>query len=219
MTLRLAIFDCDGTLVDSQHSIVAAMQHAFDAVALPCPPRSTCLSVVGLSLPQAMARLVPQADAAFHHAIAEHYKRAFQSLRASGNLHEPIYEGIADLLDQLDESGWLLAVATGKSDRGLKLLLDHHGLSGRFISLQTADRHPSKPDPSMIHQALGDAGVDPGQAVMIGDTSFDMVMARAAGVRALGVAWGYHSPAELEAAGAESVAMDSAELARHIGLP
>ncbi len=218
MTLKLAIFDCDGTLIDSQHSIVAAMQGAFDAVSLPCPSRAQVLSIVGLSLPEAMARLVPEAESAFHVEIAEHYKLAFHKLRAMGTLSEPLYDGIADLLDQLDEAGWLLAVATGKSDRGLALALEHHGLTGRFISLQTADRHPSKPHPSMIMTALGDAGAEATHAVMIGDTSFDMLMGQAAGVRSLGVGWGYHKPDELFASGAASVAMDSAELARHIGL-
>jgi phosphoglycolate phosphatase len=218
VTLRLAIFDCDGTLIDSQHSIVESMQGAFDAVSLPCPSRAQVLSIVGLSLPEAMARLLPEAETAFHHEIAEHYKQAFHRLRLAGALNEPLYDGIADLLDQLDEAGWLLAVATGKSDRGLALALEHHGLTGRFISLQTADRHPSKPHPSMIITALGDAAAEPVNAVMIGDTSFDMLMGQAAGVRALGVGWGYHKPDELFASGASSVAMDSAELARHIGL-
>jgi len=218
MTLRLAIFDCDGTLIDSQHSIVAAMQAAFDIAKLPHPERPQILSIIGLSLPQAMARLLPEAEDAFHHEISEHYKRAFQAMRAGGALSEPLYEGIADLLDALDADGWLLAVATGKSDRGLRLALEHHGLFGRFISLQTADRHPSKPHPSMIETALADAGADRANAVMIGDTSFDMMMAQAAGVAALGVGWGYHAPAELIASGARSVAMDSAELGRHIGL-
>jgi phosphoglycolate phosphatase len=219
MILRLAIFDCDGTLVDSQHSIVASMAAAFDAVALACPTREQCLSVVGLSLPQAMAALLPEADGAFHLEVSEHYKRAFHALRAGGGLQEPLYDGISGLLDALEADGWLLAVATGKSDRGLKHVLEHHGLFGRFVSLQTADRHPSKPHPSMIDAALTQAGVEREHAVMIGDTSFDMLMAGAAGVRGLGVGWGYHAPDELHAAGAASVAMDSAELARHIGLP
>jgi phosphoglycolate phosphatase len=219
MTLRLAIFDCDGTLVDSQHSIVAAMQGAFSAASLPCPERATCLSVVGLSITEAMAELLPDADDAFHRMMGAQYKSAFQALRAKGEVQEPLYDGIADLLDALEADGWLLAVATGKSDRGLRLVLEHHGLFDRFVSLQTADRHPSKPHPSMIHQALADAGVEAANAVMIGDTSFDMVMAQAAQVRGLGVSWGYHTVDMLQDAGAHSVAMDSAQLARHIGLP
>jgi len=219
MSIRLAIFDCDGTLVDSQHSIVAAMQAAFDAAGLVAPERAVILGNVGLSLSHIMERLLPEADAAFQDEMVERYKRAFFEMRASGALHEPLYEGMGELLDALEAQGWLLAVATGKSDRGLKAVLDHHGLLPRFVSLQTADRHPSKPHPSMIEAALAEAGAMRERSIMIGDTSFDMMMARTANVRALGVGWGYHAADELLAAGAESVAMDSAELARHIGLP
>jgi phosphoglycolate phosphatase len=218
MTVRLAIFDCDGTLVDSQHNIVTAMQGAFEAASLTCPERTDILSIIGLSLPQAMAKLLPGADDDFCDLLAGHYRQCFRDLRAAGVVHEPLYDGIADLLDNLEAQGWLLAVATGKSDRGLANVLAHHGLSARFISLQTADRHPSKPHPSMIAAALSDAGAHAQDAVMIGDTSFDMLMAGAAGVPALGVGWGYHQPGELFASGARSVAQDSAELARHIGL-
>lgn len=218
MTLRLAIFDCDGTLIDSQHSIVAAMQVAFDVTGLPYPSRADVLAVVGLSLPQAMARLLPDAEPEYCAQISDCYKRAFAQMRTDKTLSEPLYAGMADLLDALDAAGWLLAVATGKSDRGLQHALAHHGLTDYFVSLQTADRHPSKPHPAMIEAALADAGVDAADAVMIGDTSFDMLMARSAGVRALGVGWGYHDVAALRDAGAHSIAMDSTELARHIGL-
>lgn len=218
MTLRLAIFDCDGTLVDSQHSIVAAMQGAFDAAGLEPPSRLAILANVGLSLPQIMTRLLPTSDESFQDEMVDRYKSSFFELRASGMLQEPLYDGMAGLLDALEAQGWLLAIATGKSDRGLKAVLEHHGLLPRFVSLQTADRHPSKPHPSMIEAALAEAGAAREQSVMIGDTSYDMMMARTANVRALGVGWGYHPAEELLAAGAHSVAMDSAELARHIGL-
>jgi phosphoglycolate phosphatase len=127
-------------------------------------------------------------------------------MRGRGLVEEPLYQGIADLIDVLDGYGWLLGVATGKSDRGLALCLDHHGLSQRFVTLQTADRHPSKPHPSMIETAMAEAGAAPETTVMIGDTSFDMAMARAAGVVAIGVAWGYHPREELIAAGADYIA-------------
>ena len=121
-----------------------------------------------------------------------------------------IKDGIGALIEQLDAEGWLLAVATGKSDRGLHACLDTHGIKHRFVSLQTADRHPSKPHPAMLEEALADAGVEPGDAVMIGDTTFDMEMAVNAGVRAIGVSWGYHEPQELFDTGASAVA-DTAE--------
>jgi phosphoglycolate phosphatase len=218
MTLRLAIFDCDGTLVDSQHGIVAAMERAFIAEGLVAPARPAILSIVGLSLREAVAGLLPEGDIKLRGRVADHYKNDFSRMRQMDELEHPLFDGIALLLDKLDEAGWLLGVATGNSDRGLKLTLDAHGLGSRFVTLQTADRHPSKPDPSMIHKALAETGVAPEHAVMIGDTSFDMMMGRAAGVRALGVGWGYHPPEELFAAGALSVAMDSAQLAAHIGV-
>jgi phosphoglycolate phosphatase len=167
----------------------------------------------------AIAALLPDDPEALHIHVAEGYKSHFQGMRTRGELGEPLYDGIADLLDRLDADGWLLGVATGNSDRGLAHCLEVHGLMGRFVTLQTADRHPSKPHPSMIHLAMAEAGAERETTVMIGDTSFDMGMAVAAGVRGLGVGWGYHAPDLLFDAGAESVAMDSPELARHIGLP
>ncbi|WP_022682859.1 HAD-IA family hydrolase [Sphingobium bisphenolivorans] len=216
MTNRLAVFDCDGTLVDSQHSICTAMTHAFEGEKLVAPDRVSILSVVGLSLPLAIARLLPDAEADFHLHLSESYKLAFQQLRRENAVSEPLYPGIAELIRDLDAGGWLLGVATGKSDRGLDLCLRHHGVHAHFVTLQTADRHPSKPHPSMLLTAIAEAGAAPETTVMIGDTSFDIHMAAAAHVRALGVGWGYHPPADLIAAGAASVAMDSAELHGHI---
>ena len=141
-----------------------------------------------------------------HAALADAYKRTFFALRSDGALDaEPLYEGIAEAITALDADGWLLGVATGKSDRGLLRVLDHHGLRHHFVTLQTADRHPSKPHPSMLETAMAEAGAAPETTVMIGDTSFDMQMAAAAGAHALGVAWGYHPPEELMAAGAAQV--------------
>jgi phosphoglycolate phosphatase len=186
---RLAIFDCDGTLVDSGNNICLAMEACFERAQLLPPPRERTRRVVGLSLVEAMQAMAPDATTDVHLSLAEDYKHAFQQMRGRGLVEEPLYQGIADLIDVLDGYGWLLGVATGKSDRGLALCLDHHGLSQRFVTLQTADRHPSKPHPSMIETAMAEAGAAPETTVMIGDTSFDMAMARAAGVVAIGVAW------------------------------
>jgi phosphoglycolate phosphatase len=217
MTTRLAIFDCDGTLVDSQANICQAMDMAFSAEGLGHPDHHRVRRIVGLSLVEAMRVMLPDADAEFHVVLADHYKNAFHELRGNGTLqHEPLYDGLPQLLDRLEQAGWMLAVATGKSDRGLDLCLTHHGIKHRFVSLQTADRHPSKPHPSMIYQALADAGADAQGAVMIGDTSYDMAMGVAANVRAIGVDWGYHDASELESAGAESIAYTMDELFDHI---
>ncbi len=206
MTIRLAVFDCDGTLVDGQAAVCNAMDAAFAAHGLPSPDHHLVRRSVGLSLPQAVRSILPEADEELRQGIDLAYRQAFRAAREAGQLVEPLYDGVRDLLDALLEDGWLLAVATGKSDRGLEHCLATHGLSRHFISLQTADRHPSKPHPAMLEAALFDAGARPARAVMIGDTAYDMIMAVNAGVRALGVDWGYHTPAELAEAGAEAVA-------------
>lgn len=205
---RLALFDCDGTLVDSQHNICAAVDQAFAALGLPTPDHHLVRRGVGLHVRDAMARLAPDdADAAFIDQLAQEYKAAFAGLVSQNDYqHGHLYDGIAALLDALDADGWLLGVATGNSDRGLARILKVHGLEGRFVTLQTSDRHPSKPHPSMALTALADAGADPARSMMIGDTSYDMAMAKAAGLTAIGVDWGYHDAATLSQAGADHIA-------------
>jgi phosphoglycolate phosphatase len=211
---RLAIFDCDGTLVDSGHTIFVAMEQALTEHGLECPSPELCRRIIGLSLVEAIAQLVPSVDPERHHAVAETYKQRFHQLRLAGLVSEPLFDGVLDLLQQLEDDGWLLAVATGKSDRGLGHCLEGHGIHARFVSLQTADRHPSKPHPSMALMAMADAGAEPGATIVVGDTSFDMRMARAAGAYGIGAAWGYHSREELRAAGAAAVATSPAEVTR-----
>lgn len=214
---RLAVFDCDGTLVDSQANICRAMEATFAAHRLHPPDRAAIRGIVGLSLAPAIARLLPEADNALHLAMAEEYKRAFHAMRASSALDpEPLYDGILETIDTLEAAGWLLGVATGKSDRGLHLILEHHGIRQRFITLQTADRHPSKPHPAMLELAIAEAGAAPETTAMIGDTSFDMAMARAAGAHAVGVLWGYHTSGELLGAGAHVVADHASQLPAHL---
>ena len=202
MKKRLAIFDCDGTLVDGQANICMAMEHAFEEAGMMPPPRHATRRIVGLSLVEAMQVLLPNADDTLHRDMAERYKASFFTLRGNGLVDEPLYDGIAALLSELDECGWMLGVATGKSDRGLERCLDFHDIKGLFVTLQTADRHPSKPHPSMIHLALADAGTTASDAVMIGDTVYDIHMGIAAGCKTIGVGWGYHALDELREAGA-----------------
>lgn len=206
MSVRLAVFDCDGTLVDGQASICSAMDSGFAAAGLPAPDHHDVRRIVGLSLPQAIRSLAPDAAQSDQAQIVESYKQAFRDSRTRGMLEEPLFPGIAELIEQLRGEGWLLAVATGKSDRGLQSCLEGHGIADQFISLQTADRHPSKPHPAMLKAAMADALAGAENTVMIGDTSFDIDMARAIKVRAIGVDWGYHTSTELSAAGAEAVA-------------
>lgn len=198
--LRLVIFDVDGTLIDSQAEIIAAMTAAFGGAGLAVPDRGQILAIVGLSLDVAMARLCPDLPASMQGQLVQAYKDAFVALRGADGAGEasPLYPGARAALDALGaQDDTLLAVATGKSRRGLDKMLARHGLQGRFHSEQVADFHPSKPHPSMILTALAETGVPPARAVMVGDTTFDMDMARAAGVRCIGVTWGYHPAARL----------------------
>ena len=210
--VRLAIFDCDGTLTDGQADVCRAMDTAFAEAGLPAPDHHQVRRIVGLSLPQAIARLAPEAPAEQQLQAVDAYKQAFRAARMDGSLHEPLFDGVAELVEALHRHGWVLGVATGKSDRGLRATLAGHGLLEYFTTLQTADRHPSKPDPAMLLAAMAEAGAAPDGTVMIGDTAYDMAAARAAGVRAIGVAWGYHEAHELLEAGADAVARSAREL-------
>ncbi len=212
----LALFDCDGTLVDSQANICMAMEHAFGALDMPAPPRERIRRIVGLSVFEAASALVPDADEALRSELAQQYKSAFHALRQRGLIEEPLYDGMKELLATLSVNGWALGVATGKSDRGLNNCLNHHGIFDQFVTLQTADRHPSKPHPAMVHQAISEAQSTAERTVMIGDTSYDMLMGRAAGCRTIGVSWGYHPIGELRAAGADVVAETMDELRHYL---
>ena len=176
------------------------MSRAFAALGKPAPARENVLSIVGLSLDVAMQRLAPEASLGEQIDLVDAYKQAYQDLRAAKGSVEssPLYPGARQILDALRAQPYtLLGVATGKSRRGLDSLIAGHALEGFFVTEQAADHHPSKPHPSMIEAAMAETGVDAAQTVMIGDTSFDMSMARAAGVRGIGVSWGYHGREKL----------------------
>ena len=209
---KLAIFDCDGTLVDSGATIYRALTETFGMHRLELPAPRECRRVIGLSLAEAMAALVPDADEGAHRELAETYKSCFFQARQRGEVEEPLYDGILELLDALEADDWLLAVATGKSDRGLRHCLESHGIHARFVSLQTSDRHPSKPSPRMALAAMADAAAVGASTIVVGDTSFDMAMAVAAGATAIGAGWGYHDPDELTEAGARAVADTPADV-------
>lgn len=207
--MKLIIFDCDGTIVDSQHAIVAAMNEAFRSHGLPAPQRSAVVGVVGLSLGEAVQRLLPVDDSTVVHAVAESYKAAFAELRSRPDHEEPLFPGAREAIHRLAASpDVVLGVATGKSRRGVDVLFEREGLGAYFHTIQTADNHPSKPHPSMIERAIAETGSERGMTVMVGDTVFDVEMARYAGVGALGVAWGYHPPEVLARAGAHEVIDD-----------
>ncbi len=213
---HLILFDCDGTLVDSQHDIVDAMTHAFEAHGLVVPTRSETLSIVGLSVPEAIAVLAPAQSETTRQTLAAAF-RTGGPLKQTNGRSDPLYPGAADLIAQLSMRDTLvLGVATGKSRRGVARLFDRYGWHDHFATIQTADTNPSKPHPGMIETALAETGIEAAHCLMIGDTSFDMAMARAANVHALGVAWGYHSVAAVQAAGAHQIVHDFSELTRAI---
>ncbi|MBE7198766.1 MAG: HAD-IA family hydrolase [Parafilimonas terrae] len=214
--MRLVVFDVDGTLVDSQHLIVAAQAIAFGEVGLPAPERQTALSVVGLSLPQAFRRLVGEDGPVDE--LSERYKLAYHRLRLDPDYEEPLFPGMAELVERLHARDDIaLGIATGKSRRGVDHLLGHFGWNDWFVTTQTADDAASKPDPAMLHQAMAAAGTKPDTTVMIGDTTFDMAMAVAAGVAAIGVSWGYHRPGALYGSGAVTVVDTAAALESVLG--
>ena len=180
------------------------------------PPRNDVRRAVGLSLPVAVRGLIPECTPDVQDAVVESYKQAFRNARAEGRLSQQLVPGIRDVLETLAGAGWALGVATGMSDRGLAHCLAENGVTDLFATLQTADRHPSKPHPSMVQAALLETGTTAASAVMIGDTVFDMEMARSAGMRALGVDWGYHASNDLLAAGAELVAREASDITEYL---
>ncbi|HXK54777.1 MAG TPA: HAD-IA family hydrolase [Hyphomicrobiales bacterium] len=215
--MYLVIFDCDGTLVDSQHMIVAAMESAFAARGHEAPAREQILSVVGLSLEPAIRKLVPDSLAGEAARLADAYRDAFTDLRSDPALAEPLYPGARAVLDALaGRDDALLGIATGKSVRGVRRFLEREGLEKHFITIQTADTHPSKPHPSMVAEAMAQTGIGPESTVMVGDTTYDVEMARAARAGAVGVRWGYHAPDALLKAGAEHVLDEFSGLMPHL---
>jgi len=207
MALNIVLFDCDGTLVDSQHMIVATMTAAFARMGLPAPDRDGVLGIIGLSLPEAVEKLHPGLDAVTIEKTAAAYRTVYTEQQFRLSETAPLYPGVREALAALAaDPDVLLGIVTGKSRRGLDAILATHDLTDMFSVLRTADDGPSKPHPFMVVDAVSALGGDLSRTVVVGDTGFDMAMARAAGSQALGVSWGYNSRSELIAAGAHVIA-------------
>lgn len=212
--LRLVVFDIDGTLVDSAALIVEAFAQAFAAVGRPAPARGEVLAQVGLSLPQMVERLLPDAGAEERDRIAQGYRDHYVALRTEqGAAGARLFDGAKETIEALAaRPEVLIGAATGMAMRGLLHVLEAHDLGRHFITRQSADGNPSKPHPAMLEAALREVGVGPERAVMVGDTSYDMEMAAGAGVAGIGVSWGYHSAQDITRAGASRIIDSFAEL-------
>ncbi|GAB2183000.1 HAD-IA family hydrolase [Roseibium sp. LAB1] len=216
--MYLIIFDVDGTLVDSQKTILQGLQVGFEAAGLPMPDAETALSIVGRSLDEAFLDLVGPAHQDKIPVMSEAYRQAKWSRRREGLDLDPLYPGARDAIDRLNpREDVLLGIATGKAMRGVRHMLDTHDLHGRFMTVQTADTSPSKPHPDMVLRAMAETGADASRTIMIGDTGFDMAMAKAAGTHALGVTWGYHDRNRLSSNGADRIIQTFAELDLALG--
>lgn len=204
--MRLVLFDCDGTLVDSQYLIAETMARTFAQHDLPPPAAEATRRVIGLSLEPAIAVLLGEPDGERSRRMAETYRREFFARRSRGDFDEPLFPGTLAMLRRLGRRGDLiLGIVTGKSRRGVDLVCARHGIADLFRVVRTADDCPSKPHPAMVLECCSEAGVAPAAAIVVGDTCYDMEMAVAAGAAPLGVAWGYHAAADLSRAGARRV--------------
>lgn len=211
MKYDLLVFDWDGTLMDSVARIVACTQAAARDLGLPVPDFEEAKQIIGLGLQPAMARLFAITDEEQVQRVAASYRHHFLGDEPTP---EALFPGIEKLLDRLENQGYLMAVATGKSRRGLDHVLDKTGLRQRFVTTRCADETFSKPHPQMLEQIMAFAGVDARRTLMIGDTEYDMQMACNAGAHALGVSYGVHGRDHLVSHGAMACVDSVAELGR-----
>ena len=211
MSRPLAVFDIDGTLVDSRASILQAATDAARELGLPDPDYDRVRQIVGLSLPHALAVLEPDLTPLELERFTAAFRASFGRMFDAGH-EEPLYPGATETLRRLHKDGWRLSLATGQNRRGVARNMARAGWAELFVSSHCAEDGPGKPDPAMLHAAMTAASAEPASTVMIGDTAHDISMAVAAGVMPQGVAWGFHTPQEQTAAGTAHVAMDFDDL-------
>ncbi len=213
--MRAVLFDCDGTIADSCGLICDIMRRVFAEHGLPEPEDAETRGIIGLSLDVAIGRLNPAAEPPLLAAMVEGYRRTFRESRADERFRETLFPGMKALIDRLSaREDVLLAMVTGKSRSGVAAICEMHGME--FHAVRTADDCPSKPHPAMVEECCAEFGLDPRHALVVGDSVFDIEMARTAGAPALGVAWGTHEAAPLLASGAYAVAETVDELGAFI---
>lgn len=216
--MKLVLFDCDGTLVDSANVIHRCMQASFSDHGFVQPSLSETKSIIGLSLHHAIEILLKDQKTEQLDKMVQDYKDHFFKIRTNENLLEPLYDGIRDLLDHLvGQEELILGVVTGKSTRGLIAILEGHALSHHFLPMRTADDCPSKPHPAMVIECCDEVGIDVSSTYVIGDSTFDMDMANHAKAKSIGVDWGYASVAELEKSGANHIVSKPSDIIDIIG--
>jgi len=191
----LIVFDWDGTVMDSTAVIASSIQNACRDLDLPVPSDEAARHVIGMGLVQALQHAVPDAPEDLYEPLAERYRHYFMSQDAS----IPLYAGAAETVAELHKAGYMLAVATGKSRKGLERVLDSSGLRSYFRATRTADQTFSKPHPAMLLELMDELMVDAGRVLMIGDTTHDLQMAINAGVAAVGLTHGAHPADQLDA--------------------
>ena len=202
--MTLIIFDMDGTLIDTDGVIAEHMASAFSGAGLPAPTPADVRQIIGLSLPVAIGKLAGTEDAILIDRLVADYKGHYRTMLELEPGREPRCPGAREAVDRL-QAGNLLVIASGKGRAGVRRILAQHGLSEHFVTLQTPDHNPSKPHPGMLLRAMAETGAVAHEVVMIGDTVFDIELAKAAGVMSIAVGWGYHPREDLLAAGADSL--------------
>jgi phosphoglycolate phosphatase len=216
--MKLALFDCDGTLVDSAALIHGVMARTFVAFGHPRPAIESTKSIIGLTLDIAIARMQgkPHVDDEAV-AMTAHYKKIYMDVRGEPGMDVPLFDGIKPVIAALAaRDDILIGAVTGKSRRGLVSVLETHGFTPHFIVSRTADDCPSKPHPAMVTECCDETGMNPADTVVIGDAIYDMQMAKAAGAKAIGVSWGYASVDDLIAAGADAIAHHPNDVLDHL---
>lgn len=211
--MNLVMFDMDGTLIDTGSLIAEHMATTFVDAGLEAPSPEQVRRIIGLSLPQAMQVLLGSQDIDFANKLADDYRQHYRASLVSAEGREGLFPGAREVLDQLhDRAEMLLGIATGKGLNGVHRLTQLHGIADYFVTLQTPDHNPSKPHPGMMLRAMEETGADKSRTLIVGDTTFDIEMGKAAGTKTIGVSWGYHDPEELRRAGADIIVRDYADL-------